>query len=90
MRCYLYAYLCDKSSKEVASSLLIATASALLGLLPFDVETLFQTNTSLPVNSCKFASRNAEKLRKLFSELDRDKQDLLCNISRTDVYKKKK
>ncbi|KAF7801624.1 maternal effect embryo arrest protein [Senna tora] len=87
LRCNLSAYLCRNSSIKAG----FATACALLGLLPFDVETLLQNSIDLPENSSKFVSSEGEKLRKWFSGLDKDKQDLLHSILRADdLYKKKK
>lgn len=90
LRCNLFAYLCRNSSTKAGHPLQIATASALLRLLPFDFETLFETNLSLPVDAGNFVYENFENLRKWLSGLDKDKRDLLCSISRRDVYKKKK
>lgn len=89
LRCYLFSYLCHNSSIKAGPSLQLAAASALIAVLPFNVETLFETNSSLPVYSSKDVSGNFEDLRKWLSGLDKDKRDLLCSISRTDVYTKK-
>ncbi|KAI9122475.1 hypothetical protein K1719_006315 [Acacia pycnantha] len=89
MRCYLFSSLCRNSSIKAGPSLQLATASALIGVLPFDAETLFETNSSLPVYSSKYVSGNLEDLRKWLSGLDKDKRDLLCSISRTDEYTKR-
>ncbi|KAF7838906.1 Retrovirus-related Pol polyprotein from transposon TNT 1-94 [Senna tora] len=51
------------------------------GLLPFDVETLLQNSVDLPENSSKFISSNGETLRKWFSGLEKDKQDLLLQYA---------
>ncbi|KAK4254763.1 hypothetical protein QN277_010096 [Acacia crassicarpa] len=89
LRCYLFSSLCRNSSIKAGPSLQLATASALIGVLPFDAETLFETNSSLPIYSSKYLSGNLEDLRKWLSGLDKDKRDLLCSISRTDVYTKR-
>ncbi|KAJ1414379.1 hypothetical protein SESBI_18918 [Sesbania bispinosa] len=70
LRCNLFSYLCRNSSVKEDSSLQIATACALFGLLPLDVETLLQTEFSLPAYSSKSVSDGAGNLRKWFSGLE--------------------
>lgn len=89
LRCNLFSYFCRKSSMKVGPPLQLAIAFALIGVLPFDVETLFETDSSLPVCSSKYVSSELEDLRKWLSGLDKSKCDLLCSISRTDVYTKR-
>ncbi|TKY57172.1 hypothetical protein E2542_SST21618 [Spatholobus suberectus] len=79
LRCYLCAYLCRTSSMEAGLSLQIAAATALLGLLPLDFETLFHTNINLPAYS-RSVSDNAETLRKWFSGLGKEQQKLLSLV----------
>lgn len=87
LRCNLFSYLCRNSSTKAGSPLQIATATALFGLLPLDLETLLQTEFNLPASSCKSISDDAVNLRKWFSGLDKNQRDLLCGILRcTDVY----
>ncbi|XP_061339716.1 uncharacterized protein LOC133286325 [Gastrolobium bilobum] len=84
LRCNLFSYLCRNSSvKASPSSLQIAAATALFGLLPLDFETLLQTKSSLPAYSSKSVSDDAGNLRKWFSGLGRDQQDLLYGILRS-------
>ncbi|KAE9614852.1 hypothetical protein Lalb_Chr04g0249051 [Lupinus albus] len=78
LRCNLFAYLSRTSSMKCLS-LQIATATALFGLLPFDPESLFHTNTSLPAY-LKSVSDDAETLRRWFSGLDKDQKKLLLGI----------
>ncbi|XP_019434887.1 PREDICTED: uncharacterized protein LOC109341427 isoform X2 [Lupinus angustifolius] len=78
LRCNLFAYLSRTTSMKCLS-LQIATATALFGLLPFDPESLFHTNISLPAY-LKSVSDDAETLRKWFSGLDKDQQKLLSGI----------
>ncbi|KAJ1420878.1 maternal effect embryo arrest protein [Sesbania bispinosa] len=82
LRCNLFSYLCRNSSVKEGSSLQIATACALFGLLPLDVETLLQTEFSLPAYSSKSVSDGAGNLRKWFSGLGKNQQDLLYGILR--------
>ncbi|XP_027330715.1 uncharacterized protein LOC113846527 isoform X2 [Abrus precatorius] len=88
LRCSLFSYLCCTTSMNAGLSLQIATATALFGLLPVDLNALLHTNINFPAFS-KSVSDNAETLRKWFSGLDKDQQKLLSDIlKRTGVYNK--
>ncbi|KAK7300211.1 hypothetical protein RJT34_11050 [Clitoria ternatea] len=69
LRCNLIGYLCRTSSLKSVFSLQIATATALFGLLPLNVDTLLHTTINLPGYS-KSVSDNAESMRKWFSGLE--------------------
>jgi len=81
LRSKLLSYLCN-SSMKAGTSLQIATATALFGLLPLDLESLSQIEFSLPAYSSKSISDDAENLRKWFSRLGEHQQDLLYGILR--------
>ena len=81
LRSNLLAYLCCDSSVKAGPFVQIAAATALLGLLPLDLETLLQTNLTLP--GC------AAQLRKWLLGLEKDQQELLYSIVRgVNVYKR--
>lgn len=87
LRCNLISYFCRNSYVKAGPSLQIAAATALFGLLPLDVETFLQTKFSHPSCSNNSVSEGAEILRKWFSGLMKDQQDLLLGVlRRTDVY----
>lgn len=83
LRCKLLSYLCNSSVKAGQSlQIATATATALFGLLPLDLEALLLTERSLPAYSSKSISDDAGNLRKWFSGLGEHQRDLLCGILR--------
>ncbi|PNX98715.1 maternal effect embryo arrest protein, partial [Trifolium pratense] len=84
LRSKLLSHLCNSTTKA-GTSLQIATATAVFGLLPFNLEALSQTESSLPACSSKSISDDAENLRKWISGLGEHQQNLLYAIlGRTD------
>lgn len=81
LRTKLLSYLCN-SSMKAHTSLQIATATALFGLLPLDLESLSQTEFSLPAYPSKSISDDAGSLRKWFSGLGEHQKILLYSILR--------
>ncbi|KAK7246174.1 hypothetical protein RIF29_41034 [Crotalaria pallida] len=83
LRHALISYFSRNSSVKASPSLhQIAIVVALFGVLPLDVESLLQTKFSLPTCSNNSISEGAEILRKWFSGLDKDQQDLIFGILR--------
>ena len=81
LRSKLLSYLCN-SSMKAGTSLQIAAATALFGLLPLDLESLSQTEFSLPAYASKSVSDDTGNLRKWFSGLGEHQQNLLYGILR--------
>jgi hypothetical protein len=81
LRSKLLSHLCNSSAKA-GTSLQIATATAVFGLLPLDLEALSQTEFSLPACSSKSISDDADNLRKWISGLEEHQQDMLYAILR--------
>ncbi|XP_045800778.1 uncharacterized protein LOC123894754 isoform X1 [Trifolium pratense] len=81
LRSKLLSHLCNSTTKA-GTSLQIATATAVFGLLPFNLEALSQTELSLPACSSKSISDDAENLRKWISGLGEHQQNLLNAILR--------
>ncbi|GAU22883.1 hypothetical protein TSUD_376940 [Trifolium subterraneum] len=81
LRSKLLSHLCN-STKKAETSLQIAIATAVFGLLPLNLEALSQTELSLPACSSKSISDDAENLRKWISGLGEHQQNLLYAILR--------
>ncbi|KAI5332054.1 hypothetical protein L3X38_022182 [Prunus dulcis] len=81
LRCQLSAFLCRDSAISVGLPTQIATVTALLGLMPYDFETIIQGN----VEPAAIASQSdpAQSIRKWFSLLPKKQQDLSFGFLQT-------
>ncbi|KAF5444885.1 hypothetical protein F2P56_033977 [Juglans regia] len=78
LRCNLYTFLNRYTTMKAGLHLQIATATALLGLLPDDFDALIQSNVKIQVTATQ--SLLADSMRKWFSLLSKEQQDLSVRL----------
>ena len=83
MRSNLSAFLCLDTTIKSGLCVQIATVSALLGLLPFDFETIVQDKVSYLATSSHYAEVNL--IKTWFSLLSPKQKELSRNILQVGV-----
>jgi hypothetical protein len=86
LRCNLSVFLSRDATRKAGLPIQIATVTALLGLLPPDFETLVQRNVKIQATASQ--SVLADSVRKWFSLLSKEQQDLSLKLIQTPGAKK--
>ncbi|KAG2689499.1 hypothetical protein I3843_09G138900 [Carya illinoinensis] len=87
LRCNLFTFLNRYSILKAGLHLQIATVTSLLGLLPDDFDTLIQSNVKIQVTARQYLL--ADSMRKWFSSLSKEQQDLSVRLLQTAGAKQK-